>query len=303
MATYMHPDNWVEIPEGEFIFGLSDEQRMTFWNAMREAAGYAERPLDVQAKMDEAIERMQQGLFPGPGQDLFRPVYLKPFVGWSPRQVIHLKRFYIARFPVTGHQFSIFDYGNGPVPQLPSALDQEEIRMFDTTRSYTRCAASIPRREQRERFCEQIGARLPTEQEWEKAARGTDGRLYPWGDEWDVNAGDFFYGQRLPKRCVASRAPVDAYPQSVSPYGVWSMCGGLPEFVTVRYRDYMPAFPIEKDEQQVVIKGTHPKESSEETAYLDHLLARPAVAYPTWTALRPVLDEWPRQQWRGVDTA
>jgi formylglycine-generating enzyme required for sulfatase activity len=142
----------------------------------------------------------------------------------KPQHEVHLDTFEIAKYPLTNIQYKAFlDANPGhPEPQgwnnrtFPAGKANHPVVniSWNDAQAYAKWLSEKTGKDYR----------LPTEAEWEKAARGTDGRTYPWGNKFD------------PSKCNTSEGgpggttPVGIYPEGASPYGVMDMAGNVWEW-------------------------------------------------------------------------
>jgi iron(II)-dependent oxidoreductase len=181
------PAGMIKIPDGDFLFKVQGI----------EIEGGNDIGVDVQYPWEQAPTRFHE-------------------------HPMHMKSFYIDKYPVTNSEFKKFldathyrpkddinflrDWNDG---SYPSGWDNRPVTWVSI--------------EDARAYAAWIGKRLPHEWEWQYAAQGTDGRLYPWGNAWDSSA--------VPapdqSRIMRGPDPVDAHPNGSSPFGVMDLVGNV----------------------------------------------------------------------------
>ncbi|MBI3191879.1 MAG: SUMF1/EgtB/PvdO family nonheme iron enzyme, partial [Pedosphaera parvula] len=132
-----------------------------------------------------------------------------------PLRRVFVPAFYIDRYEVTNRQFQQFKRDH------EFEAGEEDLPV------------TFVFKHEAEACCRSVGKRLPTNAEWEKAARGTDGRTYPWGDEFKAG-----YSNLQERHTAGQRKlPGGSFPKGVSPYGCHDLCGNVWEWVSDVHTD------------------------------------------------------------------
>lgn len=150
----------------------------------------------------------------------------------TPQHRLHVTDIYIMRYPVTNAQYRLFVEATDhrpprfwPEGRFPVEMAEHPVVgvSFHDVAAFCRWATETTG----------LPVRLPTESEWEKAARGTDGRLYPWGNEWELSLCN------SSETKLSDTVPVDRFsPQGSSPYGIGDTAGNAQEWCASLFGPY-----------------------------------------------------------------
>jgi len=145
----------------------------------------------------------------------------------KPQHKVYLDAFWMDQHELTNAQYAqCVSAGNCQAPSIKASLLQSEYygnKLFD---NYPVVYVTW---DDANKFCAWAGKRLPTEAEWEKAARGTDGWIYPWGNQWEAERAN------VAAPNTAEQLQVGHYPSGASPYGALDMAGNVWEWVADWY--------------------------------------------------------------------
>ncbi len=229
---------WCEVPEGEFLMGCTENEAAL-----------------ILKERKEFYQAQSWNYFPKMDQKWFRQVLSHP---------VFLPKYFISKFPITNQQFRVFWKSGGyeekkwwsaaglawlnrsPEDEETMNLDKWHRRNCRTEPAYWNdpklgipnrpvvgvtwfeamayCVWLTEQLQSTEKLSDGYVARLPTEAEWEKAARGTDGRCWPWGNEWKDN----YTNTRATNFLTTS--VVGIFYADISPYGALDMAGNIIEW-------------------------------------------------------------------------
>ncbi len=155
-----------------------------------------------------------------------------PFLMRKEKETVDVATFLISRYPTTNEDYLAFvrDTGHRDPKWPHKGFIPEQARHPVVNVSW----------EDAEAYADWAAGRLPSEAEWEKAARGTDGRLYPWGMKFNADNLNTSEGK------TEGTHPVEAHPGGSSPYGIMDMSGNAWEWTSTLY---------EQGEEWRVLKG------------------------------------------------
>ena len=149
----------------------------------------------------------------------------------KPQHEVELSEYWIGKYPVTNSEYQVFVRNQKHTP--PSYCNGEDFPQGQGDHPVVWISWDDARK-----YCESLKSktkknyRLPTEAEWEKAARGTDGRLYPWGNGWDQNKCN------SKENGITTTTPVGQYsPSGDSPYSCADMAGNVWEWCVDWYSE------------------------------------------------------------------
>jgi formylglycine-generating enzyme required for sulfatase activity len=181
------PAGMVRVPEGDFLFQVSGI----------EIEGFNDIGVDVQYPWEVSPRRFHE-------------------------HPMHISSFYIDKYPATNADFKKFVDATHyhPKDDLNFLRDWKDGTY---PKGWENRPVTWVSQEDARAYASWAGKRLPHEWEWQYAAQGTDGRLYPWGNEWDDNA------VPAPEKSRRMRGPdpVDAHAKGASPFGVMDMVGNV----------------------------------------------------------------------------
>jgi iron(II)-dependent oxidoreductase len=233
-------------------------------------------PADASSSLDDMVFIPPGKFIMGTDQEEFRILkdpygYATKLVEPRKRRVVNLKGFYIDKYEVTNRQYKKFvdDTGyrlpdhwldTGTYPEGEGDYPVTFVTWWDA-KAYAQWA----------------GKRLPTEEEWEKAARGTDGRIFPWGKEFDkTRANTWEAGLKRIHR-------VGQYESGKSPYGVYDLAGNVMEWTATEYRQYQHLPGEQSNEGQdfwytkVIVRGGAWSSDGKDAQVFSRVLADPGI--------------------------